>query len=74
MENVVVVVVVTILEGSFGSGMRFDWANLRELRLLMASSDRKEWSVLENMRLWVSSGRLTMSVEKRSLKSWESCK
>jgi hypothetical protein len=42
MENVVVVVVVTILEGSFGSGIRFDCENLREPRLLIASSDKKE--------------------------------
>ncbi|KAG9533513.1 RGS-domain-containing protein, partial [Aureobasidium melanogenum] len=32
MEKVVVVVVVTILEGSFGSGMRLDWENLSDPR------------------------------------------
>ncbi len=41
MEKVVVVVVVTILEGSLGSGIRFDWENLRDPRLLIASSDVK---------------------------------
>jgi hypothetical protein len=41
IEKVVVVVVVTILEGSFGSGIRFDWENLRDPRLLIASSDVK---------------------------------
>ena len=39
MEKVVVVVVVTIREGSFGSGMRFDCENLRDPRFVMASSD-----------------------------------
>jgi hypothetical protein len=38
MENVVVVVVVTILDGSLGSGMRLDCENLREPRFVMASS------------------------------------
>ena len=42
MEKVVVVVVVTILDGSFGSGMRLDWENFRDPKLLMASSDKKE--------------------------------
>lgn len=41
MEKVVVVVVVTILEGSLGSGMRLDWENFRDPRLLIASSERK---------------------------------
>ena len=39
MENVVVVVVVTIRDGSFGSGIRLDWENLRDPRLFIASSD-----------------------------------
>jgi len=39
MEKVVVVVVVTILELSFGSGIRFDCENLREPRFVIASSD-----------------------------------
>jgi hypothetical protein len=38
IEKVVVVVVVTILVGSFGSGMRFDWENLRDPRFVRASS------------------------------------
>lgn len=38
MEKVVVVVVVTIRDGSLGSGIRFDWENLREPRLVSASS------------------------------------
>ena len=38
MEKVVVVVVVTIREGSRGSGPRFDWENLSEARFLAASS------------------------------------
>lgn len=70
MENVVVVVVVTIREGSLGSGMRLDWENLREPRLLMASSDRKVCSTLVKRTRWAESGsRLTISVAKRSLKS-----
>ena len=38
MVNVVVVVVVMILAGSFGSADRFDWENLRDDRLRHASS------------------------------------
>lgn len=38
MEKVVVVVVVMILSGLRGSGPRFDWENLREARLVAASS------------------------------------
>jgi hypothetical protein len=34
MEKVVVVVVVTMRDGSFGSGMRLDWENLSEPRSL----------------------------------------
>jgi hypothetical protein len=41
IENVVVVVVVTILEGSFGSGIRFDCENLRDPRFPIASSEVK---------------------------------
>jgi hypothetical protein len=41
MEKVVVVVVVTMREGSLGSGMRFDCENFNEPRLLIASSERK---------------------------------
>ena len=74
IENVVVVVVVTILEGSFGSGMRLDWENFSDPRLLIASSERKEWSHLLRKRRCDSSGKLTMSVAKRSLKSWNRCK
>ena len=74
MEKVVVVVVVTIREGSFGSGMRFDCENLREPRLLIASSERKVCSTLVNRTLWADNGsRLTTSVEKRSLKSCSKC-
>lgn len=51
MEKVVVVVVVTILDGSFGSGMRFDCENLREPRFVMASSVVKVCSILENRTL-----------------------
>jgi len=69
IEKVVVVVVVTMREGSLGSGMRFDWENFREPRLLMASSEVKVWSNLENRMRWVSNLRLTIKVEKRSLKS-----
>lgn len=38
MLKVVVVVVVMIREGSFGSGKRFDWENLSEERFAQASS------------------------------------
>jgi hypothetical protein len=41
IEKVVVVVVVTTREESFGSGMRFDWENFKEPRLVMASSEVK---------------------------------
>ena len=41
IEKVVVVVVVTIRVGSFGSGIRFDWENFKDPRLLMASSEVK---------------------------------
>lgn len=70
IENVVVVVVVTIREGSLGSGMRLDWENLSEPKLLIASSDRKVCSTLVKRTRWAESGsRLTISVAKRSLKS-----
>lgn len=72
MEKVVVVVVVTILDGSLGSGMRFDWENLREPRLLMASSDKKVYSTFVRRTRWADSGsKLTMSVENKSLKSYK---
>ena len=38
MEKVVVVVVVTIRDGSRGSGPRLDWENLSDARFLAASS------------------------------------
>ena len=38
IEKVVVVVVVTMREGSRGSGPRFDWENLRAARFAAASS------------------------------------
>lgn len=38
MENVVVVVVVTILSGALGSGMRFDCENFKDPRFVIASS------------------------------------
>jgi hypothetical protein len=71
MEKVVVVVVVTILVGSLGSGMRLDCENFKEPRLLMASSERKVCSTFVNRTLCALSGRrLTTRVEKRSLKSY----
>ena len=70
MEKVVVVVVVTIRDGSFGSGILFDWENLSDPRLLMASSDRKVCSTFVSRTRCAESGnRLTISVPKRSLKS-----
>jgi hypothetical protein len=69
MEKVVVVVVVTILEGSFGSGMRFDWENLREPRLVRASSVVKVCSTFVKRTRWGVKGKLTINVEKRSLRS-----
>lgn len=38
IENVVVVVVVTMRVGSRGSGPRLDWENLSDARLAAASS------------------------------------
>lgn len=69
MENVVVVVVVTIRVESFGSGIRFDCENFSEPRFVMASSVVNVFSTLVNRTLCVVRGRLTISVEKRSLKS-----
>lgn len=69
MEKVVVVVVVTILDGSFGSGIRLDCENLRDPRLLIASSERKECSIRVRRTRCTASGRLTTNVENRSLKS-----
>jgi hypothetical protein len=40
IEKVVVVVVVMMREGSLGSADRFDWENLSEARLALASSLR----------------------------------
>jgi hypothetical protein len=70
IEKVVVVVVVTILVGSFGSGIRFDCENLREPRLVRASSVVKLCSWREKRTRCELSGKLTMSVENKSLKSW----
>ena len=64
-----VVVVVTILDGSFGSGIRFDCENLSEPRFVNASSVVNVCSILVNRTRCGVSGRLTMRVEKRSLKS-----
>ena len=69
IEKVVVVVVVTILVGSLGSGMRFDCENLREPRLVRASSVVKLCSWREKRTRCEFSGKLTMSVENKSLKS-----
>ena len=69
MENVVVVVVTTHLDGFFGSGMRLDWENFKDPRLVMASSDRKVSSTLENLTRCGVNGRLVTRVENRSLKS-----
>lgn len=63
------VVVVTILDGSFGSGIRFDCENLSEPRFVIASSVVKVCSTRVNRTRCGVSGKLTMSVEKRSLKS-----
>ena len=56
-------------EGSLGSGMRLDWENLSEPRLLMASSERNECSMRVNRTRWGARGRLTTKVAKRSSKS-----
>jgi len=70
IENVVVVVVVTIREGSLGSGIRFDWENLSDPKLFMASSDKNEWSTRLNRTRWGAKGKLTTNVANRSLKSF----
>ena len=70
MEKVVVVVVVTIREGSLGSGIRLDWENFRDPRLLIASSDKNEWSTLVNLMRCGASGKLTTRVANRSWKSF----
>lgn len=44
IEKVVVVVVVTIREGSRGSGPRLDWENLRDARFKAASSLKEKGS------------------------------
>ena len=64
-----VVVVTTHLEGFFGSGMRFDCENLREPRLVMASSERNVSSTLVKRTRCGVNGRLVMRVENKSLKS-----
>lgn len=69
IENVVVVVVVTIRDGSFGSGIRFDCENFSEPRLVIASSDVNECSTRVNRTRCGVSGSDTISVENRSLKS-----
>lgn len=69
IENVVVVVVVTIRDGSFGSGIRFDCENLSEPRFVIASSDVNVCSTRVNLTRCGVSGSETMSVENRSLKS-----
>ena len=69
MEKVVVVVVVTILDGSFGSGIRFDCENFNDPRFVIASSVVKVCSIREKRTRCGVSGRLTMSVAKRSVKS-----
>ena len=63
------VVVVTIREGSLGSGIRFDCENFSDPRLLIASSEENVCSILEKRTRCGVSGRLTMSVENKSLKS-----
>jgi len=69
MEKVVVVVVVTMREGSFGSGMRFDWENLSEPKLLIASSEVNVWSYRVNRTRCESNFKLTINVENKSIKS-----
>lgn len=61
----------THLEGLVGSGMRLDCENLRDPRLVIASSDRNVSSILVNLTRCAVRGKLVMSVEKRSLKSLE---
>jgi hypothetical protein len=70
IEKVVVVVVTTHLDGFLGSGMRFDWENLREPKFVIASSDKNVSSILEKRTRCGVNGRLVMSVENRSLKSF----
>lgn len=72
IENVVVVVVVTMREGSFGSGIRFDCENLREPRFVRASSVVNVCSILVKRTLCGVRGRDTIRVEKRSLRSCHS--
>lgn len=73
IEKVVVVVVVTTRDESLGSGMRLDWENLREPRLVMASSEVNVKSIILKRTRWGVSGSETMRVEKRSLKSYHGC-
>jgi hypothetical protein len=69
IEKVVVVVVVTMREGSLGSGIRFDWENLRDPKLLIASSEVKVWSYLVKRTRWESNFKLTIKEENKSMKS-----
>jgi hypothetical protein len=73
MEKVVVVVVVTIRLGSLGSGMRLDCENFKDPKLLIASSEANEKGKLLKRKRCVDSGKLTIKVEKRSLKSYTGC-
>lgn len=67
----VVVVVVIMRQGFLGSGRRLDWEDLRRIRLLIASSERKVCSTLTNRTRWAERGsRLMTRVEKISLKSF----
>lgn len=69
IENVVVVVVVTIRAGSLGSGMRLDCENLSEPRFVIASSVVNVWSIRLNRTRCGVRGSETMRVAKRSFRS-----
>jgi hypothetical protein len=69
MEKVVVVVVVTTRDESFGSGIRFDCENFRDPRLVIASSDVKVKSIMRNRTRCGVRGSETIRVENKSLKS-----
>lgn len=71
MLNVVVVVVVTTREGSFGSGVRFDCENLRAERFSAASSVVNELEYDLNICRCVVSCREAIRVAKRSCMSCE---
>jgi len=70
MENVVVVVVTTHLEGLFGSGMRFDCENFNEPKFAMASSDRNVSSTFVNLTRCAVRGRLVIELKNKSLMSF----